>query len=139
MDQTTIDAGNQIVGRLASKIAKDLLNGKSITVVNAIGAVISGDPVYTIALYREKVARGDPYHGPFFPSSPERIIKRTVRGMLPKNHRGRDALKRLTVYNTVPDHLRGTAPATPDAQNRRKQKYITLAQLSQKIGGKVTW
>jgi len=42
-----IDADDQIVGRLSSKIAKLLLNGEEIMLFNAEKAVMSGTPVST--------------------------------------------------------------------------------------------
>ncbi|MEM5883109.1 MAG: 50S ribosomal protein L13, partial [Candidatus Aenigmatarchaeota archaeon] len=89
-----IDAENQILGRVASKIAKKLLEGEKIIVVNCEKAVISGNPRYTIKKYLEKIERGDPKHGPFFPKTPDGIFRRTVRGMLCWDRaKGRKAFK----------------------------------------------
>jgi large subunit ribosomal protein L13 len=103
-----IDAKDQILGRLCSEVAKRLLNGETVNVVNAEKAVIVGDPDMTMKEFRQKRARGDPYHGPFYPKTPERVFKRTVRGMLPyKIARGKQALKRLRVFISIPSELSG--------------------------------
>ncbi|UCD03374.1 MAG: 50S ribosomal protein L13 [Candidatus Aenigmatarchaeota archaeon] len=127
-----IDAKDMILGRLASATAKKLLNGESVCVVNAEKSVIVGRPETIIAEYKEKRARGDPYHGPFFPRTPDRIFKRTVRGMLPyKTARGSEALKRLKVFISIPAGLKDKEfTAVKDAENKGEQKFITLEKLS---------
>jgi large subunit ribosomal protein L13 len=127
-----IDAKDMVLGRLASFVAKRLLNGESVCVVNAEKSVIMGKPETTLAEYKEKRKRGDPYHGPFFPSTPERIFKRTVRGMIPyKTARGSEALKRLKVFISIPAELREKEfMAVKDALNKGEQKFMTLEKLS---------
>jgi large subunit ribosomal protein L13 len=127
-----IDAADLVLGRLASTVAKELLNGESVYVVNAEKAVIIGRPESTLKEYKEKRARGDPYHGPFFPRTPERIIKRTVRGMLPyKTARGSEALKRLRVFISIPSELQGKDfTAIKGAENKGEQKFTTVGKLS---------
>ncbi len=78
--------------------------------------------------------------GPYFPKRPDRILKRTIRGMLPyKRARGRDAMSRLKVYVGVPFELKGTETITiADADMRllSSSKYIELGEVSQKMGSK---
>ncbi|MEE9406266.1 MAG: uL13 family ribosomal protein, partial [Candidatus Aenigmarchaeota archaeon] len=87
-----------------------------------------------------KVKRGDPYHGPFYPREPDQIIKRVVRGMLPKNTKGRNALKKLKVYISIPDSLKDKKPVRIGAaENKLKCKYVELGKLAGKLGAKVRW
>ncbi len=133
------DAGNQIAGRLASVVAKKLLEGKKVLVVNAENAVISGNPKFIIKKYREKWERGDPYHGPFYPRIPDRMLKRIIRGMLPyKKTTGREAFKRLKVFISVPEEFKGKETKLTDEQ-KLKGKSIKLGELSLKLGAKKTW
>ena len=133
-----VNAENHILGRIATHIAKDLLNGKTIYVVNAEKTVISGNPKYIQSVYAERRKRGDPYHGPFFPKTPQGIFKRAVRGMLPKNPRGRNALKRLKVYISIPDEFKGKEfKEYEKAKNKLKTQYITLSELSKRLGHKL--
>ena len=127
-----VDANDMILGRLASVVAKKLLNGESVCVVNGEKSVIVGKPKSTLTEYKEKRARGDPYHGPFFPRTPERIFKRTVRGMLPyKTARGSEALKRLKVFISIPNELKGKEfTVIKEAVNKGEQKFMTLEKLS---------
>jgi len=133
-----VDAKDSIAGRLASVVAKELLKGKSVFVVNAEKAVVSGDPKHTGDKFVEKVNRGDPYHGPFYPKVPDRVLKRIVRGMLPYNKpRGREALKRLKVYISIPEELKGKEFAKiKEAENKLEGKFVTIGKLSEKLGVK---
>jgi large subunit ribosomal protein L13 len=100
-----VDAENAILGRLSSFSAKKLLLGKKIAVVNCEKAIITGNKDTTVARYKEyRVRGGSSLKGPHFPKSAERIVKRTIRGMLPnyRTGRGRDALKRIKCYVGVP-------------------------------------
>ena len=138
--ETVIDASNCILGRLASNVSKKLIKGKAVSIINAEKAVISGDPKYAEKVLREKVKRGDPYHGPFYPREPDQVVKRVVRGMLPKNTKGRDALKKLKVYISIPESLKDKkAVRIGSAENRLECKYTELGKLSGKLGAKVRW
>ncbi len=139
MEELIIDAENHVLGRMASRIAKELLKGKKVIVINAEKAVVSGNPGYNIQVFREKISRGDPYHGPFYPRRPDDIVKRVVKGMLPKKSRGREALKRLKVYVSIPEGLSGTPKKIEEAENKLKCKYITLEKISESLGVKKTW
>ncbi len=138
--EMVIDASNCILGRLASSVSKELIKGKTIKVINAEKAVISGNPKHVENILSEKVRRGDPYHGPFYPRGPDQIIKRVVRGMLPKNTKGRNALKKLKVYISIPDSLKDKKPVRIGAaENKLKCKYVELGKLAGKLGAKVRW
>ncbi len=130
-----VDAADQVMGRVASEVAKLVLNGETVNVVNAEKAVIVGRPEATIAEYKAKRARGDPYHGPFFPKTPERIFKRTVRGMLPhRTPRGKEAFKRLKVFISIPSELAGIeATKFAGTENKGEQKSMTLKKVSERI------
>lgn len=99
-----LDASNAFLGRLCSYAAKQALLGKQVIVVNCEAAVISGTPRSIIAGYKQKRARGGTaQRGPYFPRSPERIVKRTIRGMVPHHQeRGLTAIRRVRCYNDVP-------------------------------------
>lgn len=138
-----IDATNQILGRLASIIAKKLLEGYKVVVVNAEKAVVSGEPKRVIMGYKllEKVRTlRNPYKsGIKRPKAPHNILKRTVRNMLPIDKpRGRNAYKRLIVYTGVPPELEDKKQEFirfKEADvSRLRNKYITLLELSKHLG-----
>ncbi len=135
-----INAQDCIAGRLASLVAKELLKGKQVIIVNAEKAVVSGDPDYNVKKHKEKVDRGDPYHGPFYPTRPDMVLKRFVRGMLPKSPRGREALRKLKVFLAVPPELQESDLSTlAEARNELRSKYIDLGTLAVRVGTKKTW
>lgn len=136
------DAENQILGRMASVIAKDLLNGEKIVVVNCEKSVLSGNAKWKKEFYFHRTERGDPHHGPFFPKQPDGIFRRTVRGMLPWDKtRGRNAYKNLRVFVGIPEEMKNKSfekVKVADAE-KLKIKYTTLADLSLLIGAKKRW
>jgi large subunit ribosomal protein L13 len=137
---TIIDADGLIMGRLASTVATKLLAGEEIDIINAEKAVISGSKYTTMREYDETLRRGKPEFGPFFPKRPDRILKRTVRGMLPyKRARGRDAMSRLKIYVGVPAEFEGKESAKIAEANMDRlssNKYLRLGDLSKKLGAK---
>jgi large subunit ribosomal protein L13 len=86
------------------------------------------------------LVRGKPEFGPYFPKRPDRILKRTVRGMLPyKRARGRDAMSRLKVYVGIPMELSNKeAVKIEEASMDRlsSNKYLRLGDVSKKLGAK---
>lgn len=130
-----VDASGQVLGRFCSHLAKRLLQGEEITVVNAEHAVITGSPESILREYQQKRRVGSQRKGPYFPKRSDRILKRTVRGMLPyQRPRGREALRRLRVYAGVPEGVEapGDEPAS-DAEGPTTT-YITLGELARLLG-----
>jgi large subunit ribosomal protein L13 len=115
-----VDASGVIVGRLASYVAKRLLDGEEIVVVNAEKAVISGSKEHVVDAFKTRLGRrtlGSQTKAPKHPRRPEMYVRRVVRGMLPwKKPRGKMAYRRLEVYVGVPHDLKDASPQTfPDA------------------------
>lgn len=138
----TYDAENQILGRMASAIAKELLNGEKVTVVNCEKSVLAGKARFKKEFYTQRVRRGNPIHGPFFPRQPDLIFKRTVRGMLPWDKtRGRVAYKNLRVFVGTPADVKKEDLQKVKAADAEKLKikYVTLGNLSEMLGAKKRW
>jgi large subunit ribosomal protein L13 len=135
---TVINADGMILGRLASILAKRLLAGEEIYIINAEKIVISGDKVTTFGEYKQSVDRGNREFGPYYPKRPDHIVKRTIRGMLPyKRARGRDAMSRLKTYIGVPEELSREEAFSIEGANMNRLssvKYIRLEELSRKLG-----
>ncbi len=143
MEQETIvvDGRGQILGRLASIVAKKLLEGKRVVVLNAQDIVVSGDPVMVIQAYKRTVLGVRSHYShrlrPKRPRSPIRLFKATVRGMLPKrNRRGREALRRLKVYVGVPKEYQGaeTVRFQEADASRLSRSYVTLGRIARELG-----
>jgi large subunit ribosomal protein L13 len=82
-----VDATDHIAGRLSSNVAKLLLNGNRVSVVNCDKIMISGTRSNIINEYREFLEINSINHwkhGPKHPRRPDTIMKRMIRGMLPK-------------------------------------------------------
>lgn len=135
-----IDASNLILGRMASIVAKRLLMGEWIVIVNAERAAISGKRQSKIRDARAFLEIGHPKKGPFHPRRPDQIVRRTIRGMLPRRlPKGQKALRRLRVFIGVPNELENMAFQTIPEANVGKLKcpYLTVGQLSKEIGYQV--
>lgn len=136
-----IDASDSIVGRLSSAAAKLVLDGEQVVIVNAEKAVISGNPKETFSKYLKNIHRGFVWSkvGPYQPRMPDRIIRRTIRGMLPyKKDYGRKAFKRVKVYMGLPDKYKGKEERLDKTQRTSAvRKFITLGELSKKLGAKL--
>lgn len=137
---TVIDANNLILGRMASTVAKRLVNGEEIEIINAEKAIISGRKDSIHERYKNYIQRGTKEFGPYFPKRPDRLVKRTVRGMIPyKKATGREAYKRLKVYIGVPPELSKEEATTIEsafATRLSTSTYIALGDLSKKLGSK---
>ncbi|PIN86448.1 50S ribosomal protein L13 [Candidatus Woesearchaeota archaeon CG10_big_fil_rev_8_21_14_0_10_44_13] len=135
-----IDATNLILGRLATISAKKVLLGEKVDIVNCEKAVVTGNRAMILSQFKRKVDLGIPLKGPYYPRMPDRIIRRTVRGMLPwKRTRGKEAFKRVMCYIGVPDEFKDKKIETIKEANVSKMpnlKYITVGEISKSIGGK---
>lgn len=133
-----VDATNTILGRFATKLAKSALEGETIFVVNSEKAYIVGDPRDIFRKYKALDDMGSkPVKGPFIPKQPHMMMKRTIKGMLPHNERGRRALKRVKCYIGVPEELKDKEAILikeASIENIKTPKKIQIEQLCLKLG-----
>jgi len=132
-----INADGLILGRMASKVAKKLLNGEEVIIVNAEKSVLSGKKKSKVAEAKEFLEVGAPMRGPFHSRRPDRIMRKTVRGMLPfKQPKGKNAYKKLKVFMGVPEDLKDQKMDTlTEAQaTKLKGPHFTLAELAKEVG-----
>ena len=136
---TVVDASGLVLGRAASLIARRLLDGETIVVVNAEKSVVTGSRRQVLAHYTAARARGSVRSGPHFPRYADRIFRRTVRGMLPHlKTGGKRAFRRLEVHLGVPAELKGVAFVTlEDARARPALRPpMTLAEITVLLGAR---
>jgi len=139
-ERVVVDATNHIAGRLCSYVAKMLLKGDNVVVLNAEKAMLSGERYSTIRQWHEYLEIGsvvNPIHGPFHARRPDTIITRMVRGMVPKRKpKGITAMKRLRVYIGVPKNYEGVkGKEFEDAKIRKPVSYYTsIHDLAKLIG-----
>jgi len=140
-----IDGRGHLMGRLASVVAKNILNGNKVVVVRCEGINQSGN------FYRNKLkvlkflrlrCNVKPSRGPFHFRAPSKMFWRTVRGMVPhKTERGKDAMKRLQTFEGVPPpYDKKKRMVVPSALKvlrlKPGRKFCSLGRLSHDVGWK---
>jgi large subunit ribosomal protein L13 len=112
-DWYLVDAEGQVLGRLASEIARRLRGkhkpvftpyvdtGDFVIVINAEKISLTGKKLMDKIYYNYSGYPGglrETNAGKMLKDHPERVIQSAVKGMLPKNSLGRKMLKKLKVY-----------------------------------------
>jgi large subunit ribosomal protein L13 len=137
---TVVDANGQILGRLGSVVAKRLLSGEEINIINAEKVMISGNRDTTLLKYRSMKEKGSKEKGPYYPKRADMIVKRTIRGMLPyKKKKGRLALAKLKVYIGVPTEFANVQTETIEAAAKSRlstAKIVALNDISERLGAR---
>ncbi|MDE1865171.1 MAG: 50S ribosomal protein L13 [Candidatus Micrarchaeota archaeon] len=138
---TVIDAKDRVLGRVASTVAKELLNGKRVAIVNAEMAFVTGNKIALISKYRTRLnlqEKENPEHSPYWPRRPDMLVRRVVRGMLPyhKKPSGKTAYRNLRVFMGVPSFLSKSKITKIETKEPRKMyvKYLYVKELSRLLG-----
>ncbi|KAJ1731923.1 60S ribosomal protein L16A [Coemansia sp. BCRC 34490] len=140
-----IDGKGHLLGRLASVVAKLILNGQKVVVVRCEEMNVSGSffrNKIKLQNYLRKRCLSNPSRGPFHFRAPSRIFYRALRGMIPhKTPRGEAAIGRLKVFEGVPppyDKMkRMVIPRALRAINLKPgRKFTTLGRMSTEVGWK---
>ncbi|KAL7008390.1 60S ribosomal protein L16A [Cystobasidiomycetes sp. EMM_F5] len=139
-----VDAKGHLLGRLASILAKQALNGQKVVVVRCEELQVSG------SFFRMKLRYHNFLHkrhlvnpkksGPFHFRAPSKILYRAIRGMIPhKTARGAAALQRLKLFEGVPPpYDKKKKQVVPSALRvlrlKPGRKYCTIKRLSHEVG-----
>jgi large subunit ribosomal protein L13 len=131
-DWYVVDAEGKTLGRLATQLA-DALRGKRkpeytphvdtgdfVVVVNAEKVAVTGDKLEKKLYWRHSGYPGGIRSrslGEQLKRRPEEVIRRAVRGMLPRNRLGRAQLRKLKIY---------AGPEHPHAAQQPKQLEIEI-------------
>ena len=135
-----IDGTDLIAGRLSSNVAKLLLQGNRVTVVNSEKIMISGRKKSIVGEYNQFLKISSilhPKHGPFHPRKPDTILSRMIRGMLPRDKpSGKEALRKLRVYIGVPKDVKGLGKIQFEKAQIRKSSalYTSVGELGRNVG-----
>jgi len=141
-----IDGRGHLNGRLASVVAKHILNGQRIVVVRCEEIEMSGsffrNKLRYLAFLRKCTTTNPRRGGPFHLRAPARMFWRTVRGMVPhKTPRGVAALAHLKTFEGIPppyDKLK--RKVVPEALRVIRLKpsadHCVLGRLSVEVGWK---
>ncbi len=131
-----IDGNGMVFGRLATHVAKRLLNGDEVALINAEGIVLSGRPTAIIEKFKARRGarnKATPEHSPNWPRLPHFLVKRMLRGMLPRNSaRGKNALKRLMVFTGNPKKF-GDTLKVEGIEFGGNKPHITIGELCKRI------
>jgi large subunit ribosomal protein L13 len=134
-----INAENMLVGRITSFAAKKILLGDQVVVINCENAMVSGRKYDVLRRYKAKLQRGSVRRGPFISKSPQMLVKRTIRGMVPfKMPRGKAAMKRLKCYSGIPEEFKGHEFISFEKMNVSKlpsMNYVSIGTISKELGG----
>jgi len=134
-----VDAKNQILGRLATNVAKLALRGEVIRVINCEHVIITGKKEEVLGKYVQRRKRGIPLKGPYYPKQSDRIVRRAIRGMLPyKKARGAQAYKNVLCYVNIPHEFQDRKTITFDdakIEQSNAPSFVKLGDIAKLIGG----
>ena len=139
--EINIDAGECIVGRVATYAAKNALLGNTVNIFNCEKAIITGNPVVVREKYYHRIFKtGQPNKGPFISRMPDRFVRRIVRGMVDnKKGRGKAAFDRIMCYIGVPSDFkdRKLEKVAKGVDELSSSKYQTIEVLCKSFGGRI--
>lgn len=125
-----IDGTGSTMGRIASYAAKEALKGEEIAVINCNKVLISGSRTFVEKDFQVRRGRyGSSQKGPRISKTNERIVKRTIRGMLPdfRVGRGKEAFSKIKCYNGVPKEYENSEKII--LENKKPKKVIKLESI----------
>lgn len=132
-----VDAEGIVLGRLATEVARVLRGkhkpmfaphidtGDHVIVVNAAKVVLTSDKADKKRVYRHSGFPGgikSTSYSDLLARKPEEAVRRTIKGMIPKNRLGRQMLTKLKVY-AGPNHPHSAQQPQPlelDARARAR-------------------
>ena len=137
-----IDGTGHIMGRLATYVAKQALNGEEVVVVNAENIVVTGRREDILERYHHRRSRGVAGRnrkGPYYPRLPDRLFRRSVRGMIPyQEPRGREAYRRVMAYIGIPKEFEGKEfLVIENALEKGARSKLSLGQITENLGAKI--
>ncbi len=136
-----INADGLIAGRLASKIAKKIINKETIVIVNAEKAIIIGTKQSIMPKYQSRVdaaVKSNPHYGPKYDRIPSKILRKIIKGMLPSRKKTAERLiKQVTIYNLIPKNISlEKAETIAELKCNEKHDFMSLKEVAEELGGK---
>jgi large subunit ribosomal protein L13 len=134
-----VDAEGMVLGRLATEVARVLRGkhkptftphldtGDHVIVINAAKVVLTSGKAADKLVHRHSGYPGGlktATYGQLLADTPEEAVRRTIRGMIPKNRLGRQQLRKLKVY-AGPDHPHQGQQPTPLAVEHARARAAT--------------
>jgi large subunit ribosomal protein L13 len=132
MSKFIYDGTDCVFGRIASVVAKELLKGNSVDLINCEAIIVSGDKKVFAkkVLQKRDMGSGGSMKGPKYPRVADRLVKRMIRGMLPRDRmKGQDAFRRLKCYvgngSVTEDEVKGAIKLT----HKKPMKFSTIKEI----------
>lgn len=133
-----IDGTDIVLGRLATKAAKLALTGEEVHVINADKVVVVGRKKEILDNYRRKYIRGTSVGGPFIIRGADRLVRRTIRGMIPyKTPNGKEAYARVMCYVGNPSNEEANETIDANINDTMNINYVTMGDISKHLGAKL--
>jgi large subunit ribosomal protein L13 len=133
MNKIIYDGTDAVFGRISSLIAKDLLKGNSVDVINCEKIIISGDKKLLVKkiLQKREMGSGGSMKGPKYPRVADKLVKRMIRGMLPwDTAKGREAHKRLKCFESGSgSQVAGNGVAVVKLNHRKPMKFSNIEEI----------
>jgi large subunit ribosomal protein L13 len=137
-NEVLIDASDLILGRLASNVAKQILHGEKVIIVNAEKIIITGNRKNILLKFKKRLETrtlGSQSKAPKHPRRPDTYVRRVIRGMLPwKKPKGKEAFKRLKVFIGIPEKLDGQTLTTIPTAKKTVQRGLTVGEMMAVFG-----
>ena len=132
-----IDATDKILGRMATFTAKKALEGEEVTIINVEKTIMSGSKKHILSNFKKRRDCGDSIHGPHYPRMPDKIVRRAIKGMLPKRKTtGHLAYKRVRVFIGTPENMKADDVKIPGKETLKLQKYMVLEDVCEWLGAR---
>lgn len=141
MNFMIVDVKGLVAGRVASKIAKAVIKGEKVMIINSEEAVIVGNPVSIMERYNVRThvkVLSNPHFGPKYERIPSKMLRRMIRGMLPNKPRAVERyIKMVTVYNKTPKILpKEEIKQFEELKCNERHSSLTLGEIAKSLGGK---
>jgi large subunit ribosomal protein L13 len=137
---TVVDASGLVLGRLASHVAKRILIGENVVIINAEKAIITGSKKNIVEEFKIRLGTKTFQSQKFAPvhaRRPDRYVRRVIRGMLPwKKPRGKSAYRKLKVYISVPENYKEVSTQTFLDAKKNIRPSMTVGELLKVFGWK---
>ncbi|MEM1991118.1 MAG: 50S ribosomal protein L13 [Nitrososphaerota archaeon] len=147
-EELVVDATNLKLGRMASYVAKNLIQGKKIVVVNAEKAIVTGNKKAILERYLMLLGRSQKRSirrpSAWYPRMLDKLVWYTIVRMLPrKKAKGKVAMHKLKVYIGIPEEYKNAKLVSfedaklSSTRNRSGKliRYMTIEQISRELRG----
>ncbi|MDH3353195.1 MAG: uL13 family ribosomal protein [Nanoarchaeota archaeon] len=132
MAKLIYDGADAVFGRLASIVAKELLKGNSVDIINCEEIIVSGDKKLFAKkiMAKREMGSGGSMKGPKYIRVADRLVKRMIRGMLPRDRmKGQDAIRRLKCHIKSGDLAENDMKEIIKMDHKKPMKYSTIKEI----------